>query len=178
VHKESKNGAEDYSVYARRRSGGVRRPWTGLSGEANFDSSLGELHRGVLSPLRGLDEVGKGLVGRSSVAGRSGSRGHAVHGQTPVSLGSGEVDHARRGTVKVPGGLYRRGRGPWRRLAFDATRGTRGRARACSGARRTRRTRGGVHLPMFKSLLRSQMCESWQKSGADLFLTPMAISYM
>jgi hypothetical protein len=111
VHKESKNGAEDYPVYARRRSGRVRRPWTGLSGEANFDSSLGELHRGVLSPLRGLDEVGKGLVGWSTVAGRSGSRGHAVHGQTPVSLGSSEVKRARRGTVKVLGGFIGAGAG-------------------------------------------------------------------
>jgi hypothetical protein len=99
VHKESNNGAEDYPVYARRRSGGVRRPWTGLSGEANSDSSLGELHRGVLSLLRGSDGVGKGLVGRSTVAGRSGSRGHAAHGQTPVSLDSGEVECARMGTV-------------------------------------------------------------------------------
>jgi hypothetical protein len=69
VHKGSKNGAEDYLVYARRRSDGVRRPWTGLSGEANFDSSLGELHRGVHSLLRGSDGVGKGSVGRSTVAG-------------------------------------------------------------------------------------------------------------
>jgi hypothetical protein len=81
VHKESKNGVEDYPVYARRRSGGVRRPWTGLSGESNSDSSLGELHRGVHSLLRGSDGVGKGLVGQSTVAGRSGGRGHAVHGQ-------------------------------------------------------------------------------------------------
>jgi hypothetical protein len=105
VHKESKNGAEDYPVYSRRRSDGVWRPWTGLSGEANLDSLLGELHRGVLSPLRGLDRVGKGLAGRSTVAGTSGSRGHAVHGQTPVSLGSGEVERARRGTAEVPGGF-------------------------------------------------------------------------
>jgi hypothetical protein len=103
VHKESKNGAEDYPVYARRWSGGVQRPWTGLSGEANSDSSLRELHRGVLSLLRGLDGVGKGPVGRSTVAGGSGGRGHTVHGQTPVVLGSGEVERVRRGTVKVPG---------------------------------------------------------------------------
>jgi hypothetical protein len=103
VHKESKNGAEDYSVYARRRSGGVRRPWTGFSGEANSDSSLGELHRGVLSLLRRSDGVGKGLVGRSMVVGGTGGRGHAVHGQTPVVLGSGEVERVQRGTVKVPG---------------------------------------------------------------------------
>jgi hypothetical protein len=103
VHKESKNGAEDYPVYARRRSGGVRRPWTGLSGEANSDSSLEELHRGVHSLLRGLDGVWKCPIGRSMVAGRSGVCGHAVHGQTPVGLGSGEVERVRRGMVKVPG---------------------------------------------------------------------------
>jgi hypothetical protein len=103
VHKQSKDGAEDYPVYARRRSGGVRRPWTGLSGEANSDSSLGELHRGVLSLLRGSDGVGKGSVGLSTVAGGSGGRGHAVHGQTPVSLSSGEVERVQRGTVKAPG---------------------------------------------------------------------------
>jgi hypothetical protein len=66
---ESKNGAVAYQVYARRRSGGVQRPWTGLSGEASSDSLLGELHRGVHSPLRGSDGVGKGSVGRSTVAG-------------------------------------------------------------------------------------------------------------
>jgi hypothetical protein len=49
VHKESKNGAEDYPVYVHRRSGEVRQPWTGSSGEANSDSLLGELHRGVHS---------------------------------------------------------------------------------------------------------------------------------
>jgi hypothetical protein len=103
VYKESRNGVEDYPVYARWRSGGVRRPWTGLSGEANFDSSLGELHRGVHSLLRGLDGAGKGSAGRSTVAGGSGSRGHAVHGQTPVVLGSDEVERVRRGTVEVPG---------------------------------------------------------------------------
>jgi hypothetical protein len=59
----------------------------------------------VLSLFGGLDGVGKGLAGRSTVAGRSGSRGLAVHGQTLVSLGSGEVERARRGTVEVPGGF-------------------------------------------------------------------------
>jgi hypothetical protein len=75
-------------------------------------------------------------------------------------------------------GLYRRGHEQRRRLGLGATRGTRGRARARFGARRTRRTRGGVHLPVFKSLLRSQTCESWQTSDVDLFLAPMAISCM
>jgi hypothetical protein len=74
--------------------------------------------------------------------------------------------------------IYRRGREEetWARLGV--ARGTWGRARACSVVRRARRTRGGVLLPMFKSLLRSHTCESWQKSGADLFLAPMAISCM
>jgi hypothetical protein len=102
VYKESRNGAEDYPVYARRRSGGVRRPWTGLSGEANLDSSLGELHRGVHNLLRGLDRAGKGSAGWSMVAGGSGSRGHTVHGQTLVVLGSDEVERVRRGMVQVP----------------------------------------------------------------------------
>jgi hypothetical protein len=125
VHKESKNGAEDYPVYARRRSGGVRRPWTGLSGEANSDSSLGELHRGVHSLLRGLDGVGKGPVGRSTVAGGSGGRGHAVHGQTPVVLDSGEVERVRRGTVEVPGCFIGAGTGHGAGWAL-ARRGARG----------------------------------------------------
>jgi hypothetical protein len=111
VHKESRNGAEDYLVYARRRSGGVRRPWTGLSDEANFDSSLEELHRGVHSLLRGMDGAGKGSADRSTVAGGSGSRGHAVHRQTPVGLGSGEVQRVRRGTIKVPRGFIGAGAG-------------------------------------------------------------------
>jgi hypothetical protein len=128
VHKESKNGAEDYPVYARRWSGGIRRPWTGLSGEANSDSSLGELHRGVHSLLRGSDGVGKGSVGRSTVAGGSGGRGHAVHGQTPVGLGSGEVERVRRGMVKVPGGFIGVGAGHGAGLAL-ARRGARGGAR-------------------------------------------------
>jgi hypothetical protein len=128
VHKESKNGAEDYPVYARWRSGGVRRPWTGLSGEANSDSSLGELHRGVLSLLRGSDGVGKGSIGRSTVAGGSGGRGHAVHGQTPVGLGSGEVERVWRGTVEVPGGFIGVGTGHGAGLAL-ARRGARGGAR-------------------------------------------------
>jgi hypothetical protein len=59
----------------------------------------------VLSLLRESDGVGKGSVGRSTVAGGSGSRGHAVHGQTPVGLGSGEVERARRGTTEVPRGF-------------------------------------------------------------------------
>jgi hypothetical protein len=74
--------------------------------------------------------------------------------------------------------IYRRGREEETRARLGVARGARGRARACSGMRRARRTRGGVLLPMFKSLLRLHTCESWQKSGADLFMAPMAISCM
>jgi hypothetical protein len=81
VHKELKNGAEDYPVYTHRRSGEVRRPWTGFSGEANSDSSLGELHRGVHSLLRGLNGVGKGSVGRSTVAGDRAAAGTSCTGK-------------------------------------------------------------------------------------------------
>jgi hypothetical protein len=111
VHKESKNGAEDYPVYVHRRSGKVRRPWTGFSGEANFDSLLGELHRGVHSLLRGLDGVGKGSAGRSTVAGVLVAVDMPCTGQTPVVSGSGEVERARRSTVEVPGGFIGAGAG-------------------------------------------------------------------
>jgi hypothetical protein len=156
VHKESKNGAEDYPVYAHRRSGEVRRPWTGFSGEANSDSSLGELHRGVHSLLRGSNGVGKGSVGRSMVAEESGGRGQAVHGQTPVVLGSGEVERVRRGTVEVPGCFIGAGAGHGTGLAL-ARRGARGgTSGACSGELRARRTRGSLLLPVFFPLLSGQ----------------------
>jgi hypothetical protein len=156
VHKESKNGAEDYPVYAHRRSGEVRRPWTGFSGEANSDSSLGELHRGVHSLLRGSNGVGKGSVGRSMVAEESGGRGQAVHGQTPVVLGSGEVERVRRGTVEVPGCFIGAGAGHGTGLAL-ARRGARGGASgACSGELRARRTRGSLLLLVFFPLLSGQ----------------------
>jgi hypothetical protein len=111
VHKESKNGAEDYLVYVHRRSGEVRQPWTGSSGEANSDSLLGELHRGGHSLLRGLDGVGRGSAGRSTVAGARVAAGMPCTGQTPVVSGSGEVERARRSTVEVPGGFIGAGAG-------------------------------------------------------------------
>jgi hypothetical protein len=50
---------------------------------------------------------GRTGLGKAWLAGLrwqgSGGRGHAVHGQTPVSLSSGEVERARKGTVKVTG---------------------------------------------------------------------------
>jgi hypothetical protein len=89
VHKESKNGAEDYPVYVHRRSGEVRRPWTGFSGEAKSDSLLGELHRGVHSLFQGSGVAGKGSVGRSTVAGARVAAGTPCTGKhrwfrTPV----------------------------------------------------------------------------------------------
>jgi hypothetical protein len=53
-------------------------------------------------------------------------------------------------------GLYRRGRGQRRRLGFGTTRGTRGRAWACSGELRARRTRGSLLLFLFYPLLSGQ----------------------
>jgi hypothetical protein len=137
VHKESKNRAEDYPVYAHRRSGEVRRPWTGFSGEANSDSLLGELHRGVHSLLRGLDGVGKGSVGRSTVAGARVAAGTPCTGQTSVVSGSDEVERARRGTAEVPGGFIGAGAGNGDGWAL-ARRGARevGRGRALVRAER------------------------------------------
>jgi hypothetical protein len=45
--KELKKSSPWSSVYARRRSGEVWWPWSGVSGEAEPDSSLWELHRGT-----------------------------------------------------------------------------------------------------------------------------------
>jgi hypothetical protein len=99
VHKESKNGAEIYPVYVHRRSGEVRRSWTGFFGEAKSDSLLGELHRGMHGLFRGSGVVGKGSVGRSMVVGARVAAGMPCAGQTPVVSGSGEVERVRRSTV-------------------------------------------------------------------------------
>jgi hypothetical protein len=99
VRKESKNGAEIYPVYVHRRSGEVRRPWTGFSGEAKSDSLLGELHRGMHGLFRRSGVAGKGSVGRSTVAGARVAAGTSCAGQPPVVSGSGEVERARRSTV-------------------------------------------------------------------------------
>jgi hypothetical protein len=99
VRKESKNGAEIYPFYVHRRSGEVRRPWTGFSDEVKSDSLLGELHRGMHGLFRGSGVAGKGSVGRSTVAGARVAAGTPCAGQTPVVSGSGEVERARRSTV-------------------------------------------------------------------------------
>jgi hypothetical protein len=101
VRKESKNGAEAYPVYVHRRSGEVRRPWTGLSGETKSDSLLEELHRGMHGLFRGSGVAGKGSTDRSTVAGDRVAAGTPFAGQTPVVSGSGEVKHARGSTVDV-----------------------------------------------------------------------------
>jgi hypothetical protein len=65
----------------------------------------------------------------------SGGRGHAVHGQTPVSLSSGEVERARNGTVKVTGHYIGAGAGHgvgWPLARRGASGGARGRALASS----------------------------------------------
>jgi hypothetical protein len=137
VHKDSKNGVEDYPVYVHRRSGEVRRPWTGFSGEAKSDSLLGELHRGVHSLFQGSGVAGKGSVGRSTVAGARVAAGTPCTGQTPVVSGSGEVERARRSTVDArgcfigAGARRRRGRG----LAWRGAHGV-GRGRALTRAER------------------------------------------
>jgi hypothetical protein len=92
--------------------------------------------------------------------GGSGGRGHAVHGQTPVVLGSGEVERVRSGTVEVPGCFIGAGAGHGEGLAL-ARRGARGRARrACSGELRARRTCDSLLLPLFFPLLSGQTYES------------------
>jgi hypothetical protein len=112
------------------------------------------------------------------VVGARAATGTSCAGQTPAIFYSGEVESARGRTAEALAGFIGTGagRGHGRGLARRWARGF-GRW-ACSGAFRARRTRGGVLLPMFKSLLRSQTCESWQKSDADLFLAPMSISCM
>jgi hypothetical protein len=119
-----------------------------------------------------------GSVGRSTAVGARAAAGTPCAGQTPAISCSGEVESARGRTAEALAGFIGAGagRGHGRGLA---RRGAHGIGRwACSGEFSARRTRGGVLLPMFKSLLRSQTCESWQKSGADLFLAPRAVSCM
>jgi hypothetical protein len=178
VRRESENSAETYPVYVHRRSGEVRRPWTGFSGEAKSNSLLGELHRGLHGLLRGSGAAGRGSIGRSTVAGDRVAAGTPFAGQTPVISGSGEVKSTRGSTVEASVGFIgagasrRHGHGLARREAHGVGRW------ACSGALRARRTRGSVLLPLFNSSPRSQACESWQKSGAGLLLAPRIVSCM
>jgi hypothetical protein len=53
----------------------------------------------VHSLLRGLDGVGKGSTGRSTVAEGLGGRGLAAHGQTATSSTPMWFEGARKGTI-------------------------------------------------------------------------------
>jgi hypothetical protein len=73
----------------------------------------------------GWTGLGRVLLAGLRWRGGSGGRGHAVHGQTPVVLGSGEVERVRRGTVEVPWCFIGAGAGHGAGLAL-ARRGARG----------------------------------------------------
>jgi hypothetical protein len=145
-------------------------------GRAQF-LALGASPRYVESLSR-VGRGGDGSAGRSTVAAARAAAGTPCAGQLRRSRAP--VRSRARGGVRLKpwAGFIGAGvdRGHVRGLA---RRGARGLGfRACSGKVRACRTRGGVLLPLFKRLMRSQTCESWQKSGADLFLTPMASSCM
>jgi hypothetical protein len=147
---------QTYPTYVHRRSGEVRRPWTGFSSEAKSDSLLEELHRGMHGLLRGSGVAGKGSAGRSMVAGDRVAAGTPFAGQTSVISGSGEVERARRSTVDVSGGFIGAGTGNGIGSTL-ARRGARGGARrACSGELRARRTCGSLLLFVFYPLLSGQ----------------------
>jgi hypothetical protein len=110
--------------------------------------------------------------------GARAAAGTPCAGQTPVILRSGEVGSELGRTVEASAGFIGAGASSGTGLAWRGVERARVGRRACSGEDRARRTRGGVFLPLFKRLLRSQTCESWQKSCADLFLAPRAISCM
>jgi hypothetical protein len=153
VHRESENGVEAYPVYVHRRSGEVRRPWTGFSGEAKSDSLLGELHRGTHNLSWGSDGVGKVSTGRSTVVGDRVAAGTPLAGQPPVISGSGEVESTRGSTIDVPGGFIGAGSGSGAGLAWRDAGARGGACRACSGELRARRTRVCLLLPSFNGRL-------------------------
>jgi hypothetical protein len=94
--------------------------------------------------------------------------------QSPVNWRSGEVESERGRTVEASAGFIGAGAGGGTGLAWRGTVHAGSGVGACSGDARARRTCGHLFLPLFKRLQRSQACESY----ADLFLAPMAISYM
>jgi hypothetical protein len=124
--------------------------------------------------VRGWERLGRPIYG----VGFSGGRWHAVCRANTGDLALRRGRERAEAYGRSLGWLYRHGCGQWHELGL-ARRGARGVGRrACSGEVKARRTRGGVFLPLFKRLLRLQTCESWQKSCADLFLAPRAISCM
>jgi hypothetical protein len=108
---------------------------------------------------RSTPRVGRGWggsAGRSTGAGESGGRGHAVRGAMPVIWCSGEVERARRSTIDVSGGFIGAGVGNGARLALSRHGARGGARRACSGELRARRTRGSLFLFLFYPLLSGQ----------------------
>jgi hypothetical protein len=151
VHKESKNGAEDYPVHVRRRGSKLRRARLCFSGGGVLGLSLGKLY-GLPGKLpRGLDRAeedrewfGHGGCPRAALAGRG-----------EVAGATGELRGVWRGAKDAMGktavlwdGLYSRGTG-----VVTGGRGRAGvRAWACSEHAPSvspRRTRGSLLLPWF-----------------------------
>jgi hypothetical protein len=131
VRKESKNGAEIYPVYVHRRSGEIRRPWTGFSGEAKSDSLLEELHRGMHSLFWGSGVAGKSSAGRSMVVGDRVARACRLQGNTGgfwLRWGRACAEEYGRRLR----GLYRSGREQGTRAPLSTVQGAWGRAWACS----------------------------------------------
>jgi hypothetical protein len=95
-----------------------------------------------------------------------------------VNWRSGEVESERGRTVEASVGFLGTGVGGGTCSAWHGAVRAGSSAWACSSDARARRTRGRLFLPLFKRLQRSQACESCHESCADLFLVPMAISYM
>jgi hypothetical protein len=116
--------------------------------------------------------------GRSTVVGFRVAAGMPCVEQSPVNWRYGEVESERGRTVEALAGFIGTGTGGCTGSAWRGAVRTGLSAGACSGDARARRTRGRLFLPLFKRLQRSQACESCHESCADLFLAPMAISYM
>jgi hypothetical protein len=95
-----------------------------------------------------------------------------------VIMRFGEVESERGCTVEASAGFIGTDAGSGTGLAWRGAGRTGSGAGRAFGEVRARRTRGGVFMTLFKRLLISQTCESWQKSCADLLLAPRAISCM
>jgi hypothetical protein len=114
-------------------------------------ASLGRAHSS-LRIGRGWERLGWPVYGGRG----SGGRGHVAPGQTTASLAPVRFERARKSVVDTWGGFIGAGAGHGVGWPFGATRGTRGRARACSDELRARRTRDSLLLPVFFPLLSGQ----------------------
>jgi hypothetical protein len=95
-----------------------------------------------------------------------------------VNWRSSKVESERGRTVEASAGFIGAGAGGGTSSAWRGAVHAGSSAGACSGDARARRACGRLFLHQFKRLQRSQACESCHESCADLFLAPMAISYM